>query len=301
MSKISSVLCVTLFGVLLAAPFAMAIAPELSNSGSSSGNRCVVVPQVELDCTGAFLENEPLVVGEDVVNGACNSVPYVAQEMNEHICGTMYTFYYEDNDGDPYNNDKRDTDWYEFTLDVDSRVIATAMADTELDFNFYYVGNGDRTHDCAGVSILLSADNPVDNETSLDMVLEAGDYWLWIGPGDFGPAYMPFEVEYSIEVEIVPLEVAAADLQAEAFVLGQNYPNPFNPTTSISYSLPLTSEVQLSVFNMSGERVASLVNGVQESGAHEISFDAGALPSGVYFYTLQAEGLVQTRKMVLLK
>lgn len=85
------------------------------------------------------------------------------------------------------------------------------------------------------------------------------------------------------------------------FELGQNYPNPFNPTTNISYSIPQSGDVTLEVFNVMGQRVATLVNGVQSAGSHTTSFDASNLSSGVYMYRLNFEGASQTRQMLLVK
>ncbi len=87
----------------------------------------------------------------------------------------------------------------------------------------------------------------------------------------------------------------------EKFLLEQNYPNPFNPSTTIRYSLPLRSQVTLTVFNTLGQRVAALVQGEQEAGNHEVRFDGAGLASGVYFYQLRAGEFVQTRKLVLQK
>jgi len=86
-----------------------------------------------------------------------------------------------------------------------------------------------------------------------------------------------------------------------SFELRQNYPNPFNPTTNISYSIPSSGDVTLEVFNVMGQRVAILVNGVQTAGSHTTSFDASNLSSGVYMYRLNFEGSVQTRQMLLIK
>jgi hypothetical protein len=85
------------------------------------------------------------------------------------------------------------------------------------------------------------------------------------------------------------------------FHLAQNYPNPFNPSTVIGFGLPHKSAVQLTVYNTLGQQVAVLQNGAQEAGYHELKFDGTGLSSGVYFYKLQADDFIQTRKLLLLK
>lgn len=85
------------------------------------------------------------------------------------------------------------------------------------------------------------------------------------------------------------------------FSLMQNYPNPFNPTTEISYQLSESSFVTLKVYDILGREVATLVNGHQSPGMHNVTFDASRLPTGVYFYRLDAGTHVATRKMLMLK
>ena len=85
------------------------------------------------------------------------------------------------------------------------------------------------------------------------------------------------------------------------FKLYQNYPNPFNPSTLIRFALPLQSEVRLDVFNVIGQRVATLVNSELSAGWHQVAFDASHLSSGMYIYRIQAGSYVETRKLILVK
>jgi N-acetylneuraminic acid mutarotase len=90
-------------------------------------------------------------------------------------------------------------------------------------------------------------------------------------------------------------------LKPDVFVLHQNYPNPFNPTTVISWQLTIDSPVNLSVYNLAGQRVTVLVNEKQAVGSHSIEFDASNLASGIYFYRLEAGQHVDNRRMILMK
>ena len=95
--------------------------------------------------------------------------------------------------------------------------------------------------------------------------------------------------------------VPPAVTRPEFHVLCQNYPNPFNPSTTIRYGLLSRSQVIVTVFNTLGQNVSILMNGEQEAGYHEVRFDGSNLPSGVYFYRMQAGSHTETKKLLLVR
>jgi hypothetical protein len=95
--------------------------------------------------------------------------------------------------------------------------------------------------------------------------------------------------------------VGPASVEQPHFELTQNYPNPFNPRTQIRYTLERDGGVRLTVHDLLGRLVLVLVNETQETGSHVVSFDAGELPSGTYFYTLQSGERVHTKRMVVVR
>ena len=97
-----------------------------------------------------------------------------------------------------------------------------------------------------------------------------------------------------------------AELVPSSFKLNQNYPNPFNPTTAISYQLSASSHVSLKVYDILGKEIATLVNGQKPAGNYKIVWDGtdnfgNKVTSGVYFYRIDTDNFVQTKKMVLMK
>ena len=98
-----------------------------------------------------------------------------------------------------------------------------------------------------------------------------------------------------------PLGVLENDVLPQGFSLEQNYPNPFNPSTVLSFVIGHTSFVTLKVFDILGQEVATLVDGMQDAGLKSVTFDASHLPSGVYVYTLQTGSFREQRKMVLVR
>jgi hypothetical protein len=130
--------------------------------------------------------------------------------------------------------------------------------------------------------------------TYIDRSVTPGAYSYRLKQIDFDGTF-----EYSKVVEVDVINPAE-------FVLDQNYPNPFNPSTMISFRLAVDSKVSMTVFNVLGQEVASLLNGNLVAGSHQVNFDASTLNSGVYMYRIEAAGIdgtnfVDVKKMILTK
>ena len=129
--------------------------------------------------------------------------------------------------------------------------------------------------------------------------LTAGTYETTLVVRTNDPENRVIEVPVTLSVnDVVSNEMATTP---EAVTLGQNYPNPFNPTTTINYTLKQAGEVQIEIFNMQGQKVATLMNENKGAGDYEVNFDAANLASGIYVYRLQAGTTTLTKKMALIK
>jgi hypothetical protein len=123
--------------------------------------------------------------------------------------------------------------------------------------------------------------------------LERGDD-SWQVPGHWGTMVLGPEVG-TVGIAAQPAQIV------NRFDLAQNYPNPFNPTTMITYSVPKSQNVKLTVYNVLGSQVRVLVNETKGAGTYQARFDAQNLSSGVYFYKLEMGNQVMAKKMMLLK
>ena len=125
--------------------------------------------------------------------------------------------------------------------------------------------------------------------TYTDNSLVVGNYTYRLKQVDFNGAF-----EYSNEINV--------DISGPVqYSLEQNYPNPFNPSTVIKYSVAKDGFVNVSIFNILGQKVATLVNGNVKAGSYDVSFNASSLSSGVYFYSIEAGDFKAVRKMMLMK
>lgn len=116
-----------------------------------------------------------------------------------------------------------------------------------------------------------------------------GAYWCKEDPLYSGGSLTNFEEKKSVNAVV------------SDYSLEQNYPNPFNPTTRITFSLPSTEFISLEVYDLLGQKVATLATGVYSSGTHSVSFDAKGLNSGIYIYTLNTRSKTLAKKMILMK
>jgi hypothetical protein len=124
--------------------------------------------------------------------------------------------------------------------------------------------------------------SPINNDNSW----QSPRNWTYVWIGDR---------ETPVAVEDTPTNVPLA------YNLGQNYPNPFNPTTKIKYSLRVSGQVKIELFNTIGQKVRTLVDEVKPAGVHTLDVNVSNLPTGIYFYRIHAGDFKQTRKMLLMK
>lgn len=210
-----------------------------------------------------------------------------------------------------------DVDIYRITANVGDTLVGYTMPfDGELwprDFDAYMYLYGPGTTVFDG-ELATNDDGSFDWHSRIEHVAEvAGDYYFVVVGQD---AHVPprnddsdrwrdpargeylFFLESSGDGGPVSNET---DGLPETFTLGDNYPNPFNPSTTFAYTLPEAADIKLQVFNVLGQHVATLVEGLKTAGRYNVRFDASHLSSGMYLYRLEAGDFVMTKRMLLIK
>ena len=174
-----------------------------------------------------------------------------------------------------------------------TRVVWVSKGGGELhcyEFNHYMI-NGPNGSEKVGEA-LYDSEFYINQAYSWDHFAEYWDLFTFNLYGD--PSLVRDGVSVGTETER-PVELP------KSFLLMLNYPNPFNATTEMRYALPKDCNVKLTIYNILGHKVATLVDGKEKAGYKTAMWDASSLSSGIYFYRLKAGDFVQTRKMVLLK
>lgn len=172
-----------------------------------------------------------------------------------------------------------------------------------LDYSFIYqlAAGGKNIFAEIGLGILLSTDNGANWEnitadlpinTSFSSIAISSIY-IFAGSNS-GLWRRPLS-------EITAVKDSPEVILPTGCILEQNYPNPFNPSTKIKYSVPAEVAIKLSVYNTLGEEVSVPLNKTVTAGIHEITFNADALPGGIYFYQIRAGSFIETKKMILLR
>jgi hypothetical protein len=148
---------------------------------------------------------------------------------------------------------------------------------------------------------VMATSGPIGSgPTSFTYSVANGASWYYYTTNNTGDSIWYYLVRAYVSFPATGVQ-RTVELSPSTYNLGQNYPNPFNPSTAIRFDLPLRSFVTLKVYDMIGREVATLVNGFQEAGSHEIKFDASGLPSGIYFYRISTDKFTETKKLVLIK
>ena len=135
--------------------------------------------------------------------------------------------------------------------------------------------------------IKIEEDCPPNTDVSFQVDIASHGYIFW---------------KDTLKILVLPTGVAERETNIpDKFALFQNYPNPFNPRTTISYQLPVTSQVELTIYSITGQKISTLVSEQQPSGNHKFEWDASDFSSGIYFFQLEAETFSHVRKMILVR
>jgi hypothetical protein len=259
----------------------------------STGNAYPVFTEDEVDALMPFLDNGGRLlingqnIGEDIF-GASGQSQFAQGFYNNYLHASYVdtagmTFFFRGIDGDPISQSHLYSvvlsDLY--TRSPDQFIPYDASAASLFTFSNYSQYNSIRADDGVNRVVYFGFGlEQVSVDTTRDGLITRAVNWLMNG---------------------LVVSTPHENISPVSFNLGQNYPNPFNPTTTITYSIPKESQVNLIIYDVMGREVAVLVNGRQQAGAYEVKFDAASLASGTYFYKLTAGDFVSVKKMALLK
>lgn len=183
----------------------------------------------------------------------------------------------------------------------------TVNVNSQKELNLFLVNNGNKV---LRIDSIRSTNNVFEIENEVDSISK---YSLGDLKVKFTPSHQSdFEGDIIIYSELGTLNIGIKGVgnnpigikdenRIHDYALYQNYPNPFNPETIIKYEVPIAGNINLSVYNLLGEKVAILTDGFVEAGVYTVNFNASNLSSGIYFYVLRTENIVIKNKMILIR
>ncbi len=209
----------------------------------------------------------------------------------------IYTFTpHRSSDGIVFDNDSLlagDLRGGAFVICLANSNLVTALGDTSEDLLLVNLAKDSGGYSCHVTRLVSGFNSPLGEELVGNklFVVETGLFYVNNSP-------RMWEITLPLASETA---VHRGLSSPKTFELAQNYPNPFNPSTEIKYQLPISSGITLRVYDVLGREVGTLVNGRQDAGTHAVTFNAANLPSGVYFYRLQAGDYSAMKKAILMK
>ncbi len=243
----------------------------------------------------AVAEDNAVVVPLTVTNEAHLTAIDIPLKFSEGVTLREVNFDFEGSDVDYFDLKAANINNEERTVVIGLLPQLTPAYKPELEAGTNQVAN-----------LVFEVDDPSVTEIKIEAVeLKTPDHFLvfvyhdWDQNGvphirmerpEFQPVVVPISPRENVEPEM-----------PKVFALNQNYPNPFNPSTEISFDLPTVSHVELTIYNVLGQKVETLVDREMEAGSHTVTWNADSYATGLYMYRIQANDFTQTKKMLMLK
>jgi hypothetical protein len=274
------------------------------------GHTFVVAYIYQEDCPMQKDDNLPIAAGNTNMPPTSYQVQQYGAAMGEDNSGdwAFRLFASESQSVPPEPAIATNTD----TLDFGEVTISTSST---LDLWVYHVG-GEQQLEVTNILITPPSMAPYYDISTTSFTLQQGDsqevevtftpsaaqaYNCMIGIMNNAPGMSPYMVRVLGSGTTQSVHDPLEGTTPSQFSLAQNYPNPFNPSTEIRFGLPVSSKVHITIYNVMGQQVTTLLNRDLKAGYHSITWNAADVPSGIYFYRLNAGNFTDMKKMVLIK